>query len=287
MASLKDRKYIFWLDDINVLFKNNNYLDFFPRYESSREEQLNSITRFAIYLLTLSIILNLDEKYIYISLTLVVFTILFHTINMADPKSKEKDVNKTINDRIEQRENEKNKNIYNEPNNYVDSDTNISDYSSDNNNNISLEVGYQDSSGNTIIGKDYDKECYKCVDTRPIHTYEEIESYKKGTCRKPTENNPFMNPNIMEFNDGEIPAACNVDDDEIKEQMEYKYDNRLFKNIDDVWDIENSRRQFYTIPAPTVPNNQTEFANWLYKTPCTCKEDNHTCEFNEYLRYKR
>ena len=48
----------------------------------------------------------------------------------------------------------------------VDSDTNISDYSSDNNNNnISLEVGYQDSSGNTIIGKDYDKECYKCVDT--------------------------------------------------------------------------------------------------------------------------
>ena len=39
--------------------------------------------------------------------------------------------------------------------------------------------------------------------------------------------------------------------------------------------IERTHKEnFYTTPNTTIPNNQGDFANWLYKTPKTCKEGN-------------
>ena len=38
---------------------------------------------------------------------------------------------------------------------------------------------------------------------------------------------------------------------------------------------------FYTVPIRTVPNDQTEFANWLYKTGPTCKENSQNCTYYE------
>ena len=36
-------------------------------------------------------------------------------------------------------------------------------------------------------------------------------------------------------------------------------------------------RQFYTTPINTIPNDQTEFAKWLYDSGPTCKEKTTEC----------
>ena len=71
--------------------------------------------------------------------------------------------------------------------------------------------------------------------------------------------------------EGTIPKdiLCNP---EIKEEIEDNFEKGL---VDiDVFGRKNSQRQYYTVPVTTIPNKQTELANWLYKTPSTCKEEN-------------
>ena len=55
----------FWLDDFSILYNNDNYLNFFPKKNTSRNEQLNSITRFFLYMMIIFYAFDLDEKYIY------------------------------------------------------------------------------------------------------------------------------------------------------------------------------------------------------------------------------
>jgi len=96
-----------------------------------------------------------------------------------------------------------------------------------------------------------------------------------------------MNPELSDYNNHNPPAACNADDDEIKDEISINFNKDLYMNIDDVWEKKNSQRQFYTIPSTSVPNNQTAFANWLYNSPKTCKEDQEGCLRYEDLRFKR
>lgn len=106
------------------------------------------------------------------------------------------------------------------------------------------------------------------------------------SCRKPTIDNPFMNPPITDFNT-DAPAACNSDDENIKNSITKSFNNNLYMDIDDAFDKMNSQRQFYTVPNTAIPNNQGDFANWLYRAPVTCKEDQEQCLRYEDLRFKR
>ncbi|ARF09415.1 hypothetical protein Indivirus_1_38 [Indivirus ILV1] len=113
----------------------------------------------------------------------------------------------------------------------------------------------------------------------------------QNLCRKPTINNPFMNPAATEFGEYSLPAACNADDEDIKNDIKVNFNHELFRDVEDVFERKNSQRQFYTLPNTAVPNNQTEFANWLYKLPTSanCKEDTSACLRYEmkydYLKY--
>ena len=106
------------------------------------------------------------------------------------------------------------------------------------------------------------------------------------SCRKPTKDNPFMNPPISDLN-SKAPEACNSDDENIQNSIDKSFKRDLYMDIDDVFEKMNSQRQFYTIPNTSIPNQQTEFAQWLYRTPLTCKEDQEQCLRYEDLRYKR
>ena len=61
--------------------------------------------------------------------------------------------------------------------------------------------------------------------------------------------------------------------------MQNLYNSSIYRNLSDVWERENSQRMFYTTPIQTIPNNQTDFANWLYKTGPTCKENTEYCTY--------
>uniref|UniRef100_A0A6C0C886 Minor capsid protein P9 transmembrane helices domain-containing protein n=1 Tax=viral metagenome TaxID=1070528 RepID=A0A6C0C886_9ZZZZ len=107
-------------------------------------------------------------------------------------------------------------------------------------------------------------------------------------CQAPTQNNPFMNVTLADLmDDPERPGACNINNNEIKQEIDEKYNYDLFRDVDDVFVRGYSQRQFYTTPSTTTPNDQTTFAKWLYKLPETCKENQSNCLKYEDIRFNR
>lgn len=112
-------------------------------------------------------------------------------------------------------------------------------------------------------------------------------------CTRPTLDNPFMNFTMKDFlniEDGQTvtkPPACNIEDPEIKKEIDNNFNNNLYRDVDDVFGKMNSQRQFFTMPwTSNLPDEKGEFKNWLYKTPKTCKEDSDYCIRYEDIRQK-
>ena len=99
-----------------------------------------------------------------------------------------------------------------------------------------------------------------------------VKNYVKK-CSVPTNDNPFMNFLVTDKRDKK-PACASYNNPEIKEIMEDKFNHKLYRDINSVYNNENSQREFYTMPNTQAMNKQTELGEWLYKTPKTCKEGN-------------
>ena len=97
---------------------------------------------------------------------------------------------------------------------------------------------------------------------------------KREACVLPTHDNPMGNILISDIVlNPDRPAACSITTSNVKKRAE-KIMNSLYKDVDDIWSAKTSTRTFYQTPIQTIPNKQTEFAEWLYKTGKTCKEGN-------------
>lgn len=95
----------------------------------------------------------------------------------------------------------------------------------------------------------------------------EAREHFKGNaaCEYPKENNPFMNVLMNEYVDNpERNEACDVDNVHVKDLINDKYYSETYRDIDDVFDKKSSFRNFYTMPNTTIPNNQEDYAKWLY-----------------------
>lgn len=111
---------------------------------------------------------------------------------------------------------------------------------------------------------------------------------KPGLCVRPTRDNPFMNVSLTDLTDfPNRPAACPPSHRDVKRRMEEEYRHNLYRDTSDVFGRKSSSRQFFTQPVTTVPNDQTGFAEWLYKPPrVSCKEGNGLqCERNQSMLY--
>jgi hypothetical protein len=282
------KKEDFFLDNPYVLYKNSNYLKFFPKYDTTRTEQLNAIIRLCIYFVILIIIFNANYQWLYLPIIVSIIVIILYNISIFDVQHKVKELEKISDVRKQEYVN---KVSINEEELKHDGDKNIKlDIEPEElQKNYELEAGIIDSTGKLHIGKEYDVNCKNCPSQTDFYTIAELEEYKRNTCKRPTIDNPYMNTNIYDFNNGHVPVACNVDDDDIKEDIKVNFNHNLFRNVDELWERENSQRQFYTMPNTTVPNNQVEFAKWLYKIPENCKETNQNGECLRYddLRYQR
>ena len=113
---------------------------------------------------------------------------------------------------------------------------------------------------------------------------EELIQELEGYCRTPTQDNPFMNPTLVNTNDENSLESCSSYNNKgIQRDIENKFNKDLYRDINDIFGKNNSQRQFYTVPGKSNPNDQTTFAEWLYKTPPTCKEGNGLqCIANQY-----
>ena len=115
------------------------------------------------------------------------------------------------------------------------------------------------------------------------------KGYPKKLIKKqvvtPSSDNPFMN--VMPDSYTKTPnCIAQVEDDqisytEVQTDVNDKFNEGLFRDVSDIYGRTNSQRQFYTMPNTSIPNDQEQFADWLYKTPPTCKEgDGLSCEKN-------
>ena len=95
-------------------------------------------------------------------------------------------------------------------------------------------------------------------------------------CRVPTKENPFMNPTLDDYgNNASPPKSCpSYNNKGVQRRVDELFNEDLYRDVKDVFNKNNSQRQFYTVPGSKVPNDQSSFANWLYGTPPTCKEGN-------------
>jgi len=107
--------------------------------------------------------------------------------------------------------------------------------------------------------------------------------YDNKICVKPSIDNPFMNPSIVDYKNknNNIKACSYITNDIVQENVNNFFKDNVFKDINDIYEKNFSARQFYTVPATTIPNDRESYEKWLYSRPKTCKENNgEQCSIN-------
>lgn len=264
----------FWINDPSVLI--NDVSNYIPRKNMNEIEKLNSITLFCIILMIIFICFK------YVNLALIPLIAIILVIFIYQSKKESFDVENLNGDNIDT--NYLSNSLSDTLNiKSVDDISKIEDvkFRKPNdivNEDINNEIGFYDSDGVLRFDKT----------TNKIHQNNMPTSYNLNyECRKPTKDNPFMNIQLHDFDNNQYVEACNIEDDKINKDMVHSFNSKLFMNIDDAFSRTNSQRQFFTTPNTRIPNNQIEFANWLYKVPETCKEDNEQCLKYDDIRYNR
>ncbi len=285
----------FWTDDPSIIIKN--YYVIIPTNKMNRIQQLNTVTRFLIYFLILCLLFDIGTHIIIILLIGIILIVIFYHIYASDPIGIQNDliaetdaISEKFNGVTSSCENCKKDNSLNKPliTLYDGVKNKVFKGNSNPNKKFIAESGYIDSDGKYRIGPDYseiDLDEYQKQERenkKKKVSWGKNKKYNEDTCRKPTVENPFANIVFSDYLDaGNIAEPCNVDNNEINAQMQNLYNSSIYRNLEDVWERENSQRMFYTMPIQTVPNSQTDFANWLYKTGPTCHENTEACTYFE------
>lgn len=271
----------FWLSNPKILF--DNYLEFIPNNNMTETEYYNSCSLFLIYSMII-IYVFLNRKLLWIPIILLIIIIIFNY---------SKDNKEHFNSELKFIPAEQELS-YNNTINNVDQPIKPKDINK-------VELGYYDFDNKLVFDR---------MNSNKVNSTYKFKNNLTYECRKPTDNNPFMNPDITDYfnsfgqwpkelkafqnnqpladyfeNTPKIVRACN--DDTEQPDMIKSFDKKVFKNIEDVISGDTSIRQFYTVPNTEVPNHQSEFAEWLYKAPTTCKEDQSKCLRQEDLRFKK
>jgi len=235
----------YWFQDLsNTIFNLDYALKIVPEQKMTYPEKINSLVRLSIYLgLILGLFYN-NYLYLYIPIITMLMTYLLYIF------------------RLEQLETVR---AQEGPH------TSLSDLKHNLKNNISKE--------------DLSKLKKKLglnsmnIDTMNDEDFQNILNMK--TCSKPSTNNPFMN--ALVYDSRTKDHSCDPINPKNQNKIEEEYNKYCIKDISDIYNHNSGRRQFYTMPSTTYPNNQEGLANWLYKTPPTCKEGNGAqCVANYY-----
>lgn len=288
----------FWIENPQIIFKN--YYIILPTKNMSRIEQLNTSSRFLIYFIFLCLLFGSEPTIIIYLLIGIILIIIFYYIYIYDPIGIQNDLITETNIQLENIEkmNQNENNCKNCEENFNLNKPMVTLYDGVKNKifkgnsvpniNFVSESGYIDSDGNYKIGPDYSEIDYSDYIEKEKNkkkkkvSWKKNELYRDDTCRKPTIQNPFTNIVFSDYLDSQnLAEPCNIDNDDINNSMQNLYNSSIYRNLEDVWERENSQRMFYTVPIQTVPNSQTDFANWLYKTGPTCHENTNSCSYYE------
>lgn len=120
------------------------------------------------------------------------------------------------------------------------------------------------------FGQRISHESYPAKPSQPL-----VAGGATGSCTPPTKDNPFANVLLTDLKDAQRPPACPYD--AVKQDITKHFNAGLFRNAADVYETENSQRQYYTMPVTTTIPDTGSFANFLYGGMTNCKEDARFC----------
>lgn len=114
----------------------------------------------------------------------------------------------------------------------------------------------------------FNGDCTKC--SAPTTT-KMCPQQNNPSCQMPTVNNPFMNVMVTDYgNNPNRPPAC--DQQVVQNDIDNKWSNNLYRNVNDVWDKTNGQQSYETQNWTTIPNDRDAFQKWLFTIPYVCKD---------------
>lgn len=101
------------------------------------------------------------------------------------------------------------------------------------------------------------------------------------SCVRSTPANPFGNVLLTEYGDDpHRPEACAYETQ--RDAVRANFNKNFPRNLTDVYEVENSQRQFMTMPVTTGIPDTAAFADFVYGSGLRgCKYDNAKCTGNE------
>jgi len=237
----------FWINDPLVLFKREEMMDIWPAPLMSIEQKLNAISRIVILLSILGFLITKNVNILFTgAITLAIFVMMYKL-------------------QYQEQYDEKNGN--------------------NNSNNDNSNKGNNDRKEGFVNSKIY--------------------NVLKPNLTTPTVANPMMNVLLPEiaYNPQRKQAALAYNpkvEKEINHSTEVatvldfepktltegeKLRKKLFADLGDKYEFDDSMRSFYTNPSTTIPNDQKAFAEFCYGSMISCKEGNEfACQrFNPVL----
>jgi len=243
----------FWLDDPQVLLKEAT--EFFPFTEHDRRctsSALNSFTRFGIYLSILLAVVRLEVSWLLVGVAFALFSLGAWKFMEKSGAVREG---------------------FGEAGREGFGEGSIQEYKETKE---TSEEGFTNHKFNTAA---------PILDPRDvINEYvPDVIGLSVDQRTHPTPANPFMNVLLTEIGDNpQRNPAKNVDQRATKTALDSYFQTMFANDPGDVFNHTQSQRNWVTMPSTTIPNDQSAFANWLYRVPGqTCKEGNTAaCNFN-------
>ena len=78
---MKSKKVNFWIEDFKELYKNDQFIKFFPSKKMTTNEQLNALSRFSIYLFFIFIIIGKDIEWTLIPILLLMISVFLSRVD--------------------------------------------------------------------------------------------------------------------------------------------------------------------------------------------------------------
>jgi hypothetical protein len=240
----------FWINDPSVLFNKNEIMDIWPMPLMSIEQKLNAISRIVILLTILGFLITKNINMFFTgAITLAVFVMIYKLQYQ-------------------------NKLIDNNNNNNNDNNNN----NNNNNDNNNKKEGF-------VNTKMYNT--LKPKLTTPTVTNPMMNVLLPEIAYDPMRSQaaPSYNPKVeKEINHStEVAAVLDFEPKTLSEAEKLR--KKLFADLGDKYEFDDSMRSFYTNPNTTIPNDQKGFAEFCYGGMISCKEGNEfACQrFNPVL----
>ena len=248
----------FWINDPAVLLKKEEMMDIWPAPLMSIEQKMNAISRIVILLSILGFLITKNVNILLTGgITLAIFVMMY---------------------KLQHQEEYDAKNGGNGSNGKNSNNGNPNNNNNNNNGNNDRKEGFVNSKMYNVLKPNL---------TTPTVTNPMMNVLLPEIAYNPERNQaaPAYDPKVEKEINHTTEVATVLDFEPRTITEAEKLRKKLFADLGDKYEFDDSMRSFYTNPSTTIPNDQKAFAEFCYGSMISCKEGNEfACQrFNPVL----